>query len=533
MATLTLHTAGRLLATDNPRVKRGLLLPFNEPGRTNKGKLTAAAGTLTVPPVTELDPLTLEHDPKRPVARWLELAETPAGLECSIEYLPTTAGSDALAEYEAGARTGLSIEIDDLNRTGAGPVIRGGKVLAGLVTGGSQVVTPAFMSARLAAADVPDVPDQGDAPPDTPPEVTIDGATVPNVTAVEITPDQITVTTDNPEPPTDPNPEQESPMTASAPKLQAPNLAPAPPKDNKVKASMGDLATLLGTFHLTRDGKVLAALSDVTPTDILGVDQPQYIDEAWSGQPYAERYVPGFNSAVLTDFEIEGWRWKVKPEGDTYAGNNGAIATNEIETEAVGGEAERWAMGHGFDLKYKHFPRPSFWDSYMRAGAESFARWCDLKVLAKVKAAAPYVAPGTVPSGVSKGLAYIVDGVIAVLNETNTIPDGAYLSTDLWRELMLTRAEDALAYLNAMLGWEAGTVQNFRIQPAPELATDQALVKCRPAATVHRLGGAPIRVDALAIANGKVDEGMFGYQGVVIHNEGGLALVSGTAPVGP
>lgn len=526
MAKLTLFTTGKLTATDNPRVKTGLLLPFGEIGRTNKGKLTASAGVLAI--ADDLDPLTLEHDDNQPIAT-LAVEETPAGLQCSVDYLPTTAGNDALAEYEAGVRTGLSVEIDDLDRTGKGPTIRAGKLVAGLVTGGSQVRTPAFMSAKLAAADVPDVPDQGDEPAPTP-KVVIDGAELPGVAAVTEADGTITITTDNPEP--DP---KETPMTASstpvAGKLQATSLKPKP-KDDKLKASVSDFASLMGRYYQTLDGKLLAALNDVTPANILGVDQPMFIDEAWSGQPYARQIVPGFNHADLTDFEITGWTWDVKPEGGDYAGNNGAIPTNTMSTKAVDAEAERWAMGHGFDLKYKHFPRPSFWESYLKAGAESYARWSDAKALAAIVAAAPYVAPGAVPADVNPALTYIVDGVIAVLNETNTIADGAYLATDLWRGLMLVRADDALAYLNAMLGFDEGTLtpRNFTIKPLASLTAGQALVKCKPAATIHELAGSPIRVEALAIANGKVDEGMFGYQGVVIHDEGGLALVAGANP---
>lgn len=515
MPKLTLYTAGKLLATDDPRVKTGVLLPFGEPGRTNKGRLTASQGVLTI--ADQLDPLTLEHNPKEPVATFEALEETPGGLKCSVRYLPTRAGDDALAELEAGVRTGLSVEIDDLARTDKGPTIRAGKLVAGLVTGGSQVIAPAFMSGRLTAADDEDLPDQGDDPEDDPAD-----------------PDNDTDDQD------DPDDDKETRMTASRTPVQARltggTLKPRPPAGGKLTASVAELAGMLGQYFATRDGKLLAALADVTPPNILGVDQPQFIDEAWSGQPYERRIVPAFNHADLTDFEITGWRWDVKPEGGDYAGNNAAIPTNTIKTEAIEAEAERWAMGHGFDLKYKHFPRPSFWQSYLTAGSESYARWSDTKVLASVLDAAPDVTPGTVPAGVNVALTYIVDGVIAILNETNTIADGAMLSTDLWRDLMLVRADDALAYLNAMLGFEEGTLtpRNFTIKPTPELPAEHALVKCKPAATVHELAGSPIRVEALAIANGKADEGMFGYAGTVIHNPGGLALVHPAAPpVGP
>lgn len=525
MGKITLFTTGKLTATDDPRVKRGLLLPFGEPGRTNKGKLTASAGVLTI--ADQLDPFTLEHDPTKPIGTWLEVAETTAGLECSVRYLPTTAGNDALAEFEEGVRTGVSIEIDDLARSGKGPTIRDGKLVDGLVTGGSQVVNPAFMSARLAAAEDVNTPDQGDAPappaatdPSTP-TVTVDGEAVSTslVEAIAIT----TTTTKK----------ESTPMTASATKVlatvQAPNLIP----QNKLLASRTDVVAMLTEYARTHDSKLLAALADIVPANTLGMELPQFVGELWSGKAYERKIVPLFNHADLTSFKVAGWRWKTKPAVGLYTGNKAAIPSAAVETEAVDVDAQRIAGGHDIDRKYRDFSMQSFWEAYFAAMTESYAKISDAFVLAEVLDAAPYAAPGAVPAGVSKALTYVVDGILAIINATDTMPDSAVLSTDLWRELVLTRNEDSLAYLDAAVGLEEGTLaqRRFTIKPMAALAADTAMVACRAAATVHELGGeAPIRVEALDIAKGGIDEGVFGYAAVNIHDADGLALVSATDP---
>lgn len=526
MPKLTVYTTGKLTATADPRVKEGLLLPFGEPGRTNKGKLQASAGVLQI--ADQLDPLTLEHEPKQPIATFELVEETAGGLKCSVRYLPTRAGDDALAELEAGVRTGLSVEIDDLARTDTGPTIRAGKIVAGLVTGGSQVVAPAFTSGRLAASDDPDLPDQGDDPADDAPTVVIDGAALPGVTDVTITDDQITITTDQPDNPT----EEPSPMTASkttpAPaKLQAASLRR--PASGKLQASAADLFAMLAGAQA--DGKLLAALADIVPANILSIGQPQYIGELWSGKAYQRKIIPLFGHADLTNLKVQGWRWLTKPVVDLYVGNKAAVPSGTINTEPVEITAQRIAGAHDIDRAIFDFGNAEFWSAYADAMTESYARVSDTYVLGRVKDEAPYVAPGTVPAGVATGMAYIVDGALAILNATDTMPDSAVVSTDLWRDLMLTRSEDALAYLSAALGLEDGTAAHFAIKPSAALAADTVLVSCKPAVTVHELGGeAPIRVDAIDMAKGGLDKGVFGYVAVNVHDEDGLALVSGDEP---
>lgn len=527
MSKLTLIAPGPLKATAHPRVKRGLLLPYAEHGLTNKGKVLASRGVLQV--ADKLDPLTLEHAPKLGVAEFVEFTEAEEGLYCSVSYLETPLGDAALAEYESGKRAGLSVEVDK-------PVIRDGRLVAGLVTGGSQVETPAFPSAKLAAAEMDDAPDEGTPTDPETPDVVINGAELDDVESVEVTPERITVTTKTPEAPAEDNP-QEKTMTAA--KVQNPALVAAKPDTDGVSASKLFATVANGFANLQSPSKMLAALADIVPADTLATTQPQFIGELWDGIEYVRRFIPLFNHRDLTSATIQGWRWKdgKAPEVDLYDGNKTDIPSAEVDTENVTGKLQRFAGGHDIDRIHKDFPNAEFWDSYFRKMAESYAKKSDRYVRDQVKAI-PTAANGgrvhllnsAMPAGVPKALAMVTKGALKLLNsDLEVMPTFAMVTASYFEELMYTPQEQVLAYLSASLGLTGGEVEGFRIVPVPDGSltvggwVGQVLVGHKNAFTVHELGGgAPIRVEAEAIAKGGVDEALFGYVGTFLENEHGF-----------
>jgi len=131
---------------------------------------------------------------------------------------------------------------------------------------------------------------------------------------------------------------------------------------------------------------------------------------------------------------------------------------------------------------------------------------------------------------VSKAASYIVDGALAIID--TALPTFAIVSKDLYRDLLLTRADDVLAYLNMALGLEDGTVSSFSIVPGDAtVPADTVIVGAKPAATIYELPGVPIRAEALNIANGGVDVGLFGYMAAGFNDDNALAYVSATPPV--
>lgn len=502
MTALKAHGA-LLNASVDDRTLTYRLLPFGEEGRTSLGKVTASAGSVTIPEDVSALSANIEHDGTRPVAKFVRVEETDGGLDATLRVLPTTAGNDLLVEASEGVRTGISVELDEVR-------IRNGALQAGVLTGAGFVVRPAYPSALLTAADA------GEDVEDVQKETSVD--------QTENEPEVSGQTHEEAIVPQDTEQESQS-LAASAPT----GLRPA---GSQMKASKGasEVFQMLAAAHKSGgQGRLMAALSDIVPGDILGQEQPQYVGELWSGKAFVRRIIPLLNSAPLSSFKVAGWRWVTKPTVAAYAGNKAAVPSNSAETEAVDIDAERIAGGHDIDRKFRDFNDEEFWASYWRAMTESYAQVSDAAVLADlVTAAGTPVDMGAVPTDVAPGLVAIVDGALEVLTKTNSLPTFAVVPTALWRGIVLTKKDDTLAYLNASMGLEDGTLDTFRIIPsaAAGLAGTRVLVGARDAATVHELGGeAPIRVEALNVPNGGIDAAVFGYYAVNVHDDDGLVLV--------
>jgi len=534
MTKLTLYVP-RLVASLEDRTLKGLLLPFGEPGQTNLGRLTASKESKL--DVANQVVLNVQHDRKRPIGKAMTLTPTDAGMEASFHVLETRDGDDALLEASEGVRAALSVEIEPI-------VVRNGQIVSGTITGAGLVSEPAFPSARLAAEDAAVVPDMGDTPDfqtvyegDLVPAVTLDGDPIADVSKVTVSEKTIDITTTTTDAPPDASATKEEPTMAAAATVTSAALAASkvtPKKDGpsalqKLYATLADAAPQ-GQNRLT------AALADVVPADILGIDQGQYVGELWAGNAYERRIVPLYNHATLTSFKVKGWQWVTKPEVADYAGNKTAVPSAEIETEPVEIDAYRLAGAHNIDRKFRDFGDTEFWDAYYRAMSESTSKKSDVKVRGLVAAGATQVhlLDAAMTSGVPQALNLMVKGILKIVNDLETLPDHALVETDVYEPLLYTKEQDTLAYLNAALGFKDGTLGSFRILPVPvgSLTVDQTtdfvgkvMVGCKDAVTVHELGGeAPIRVEAPNIALGGVDSGVFYYGAVNIHSADGLVL---------
>jgi hypothetical protein len=581
-----LTAVGTLLtANADDRTLTYRLLPYGEQGRTNLGRVTASKGVLTLPESPDRLLGNLDHDRKRPVARGVVIDDTDDGLNATFRIAQTTAGNDLLAEAADGLRTGASVEIED-------PVIRNGQLLGGALEWVGFVTEPAFPSARLVAEDAGDLsPEQlaelSDAGVYVEPdqrtsetyarEVVIDGRTYRVVTdterstktTVEPAPGEGDDTDDSAGDGGDDTSDSDSGSEGTGEATMTASKAATADASLRATAANGggrrrllaadakprDLFALLAKAGQTQDTKLIAELADITNTGAIGnTDVPQWVGELWSGRAYQRRIVPLFNHAELTSYKVNGWRWKIataadvteaaaqgitiqvgdilKPRVGPYTGDKAAVPSNFVKTEPVEISAERIAGAHDIDRKYKDFGDEGFWQSYIAAMTESYAVISDAQVMADAYGAATRVEVGTIPSGVSEVWAKIVDGVVAVLDNTNTMPTSAVLSKALYREFLLTPQDGGLEYLNASLGFEQGTVNqgNFIVTPHATLAADEVMVNARDAATVHELNTVPIRAEAENIPNGGIDVGVFGYYTVNVHDGTGIVVVEDPTP---
>lgn len=532
---------GRLTAAED-RTLKGTLIPFGVEGLTNLGRVTASKGTLK--PAGDLGRLfaNLDHlDDRDAVADFTGLEETDGGWVATWEARKTHGGDKLLAEYRAGVRTGVSVELEPV-------AIRAGKIVDGTMIGCAFPREPAFPTARLVAELAPDTDDAGIASEAVCTHADGFSHELAAGASCEFATDPEPAPADPPtDPPIDPttDPAPADPTTEIEDPMTTPATAPADLRASRPATGAGKIKTPADLFRLMAEAhaftgqgrtRLLAALSDIVPADIEDANLPQWVGELWSGNAYQRRYTGLVNQAPLTGLKLAGWRWTTKPTMSRYAGNKGPVPSNNVATEPASEVAQRFAGAHDIDRAMVDFPNPEFWAAYYAAMSESYARLTDIYALEEYKAFAKPIAAGSVPAGVPAGWVAVLDGMLAV-NET-AAPTFALVEKSIYREMFLTGTDKFLEFINASIGLEEGTAltAGFRILPVASSAVGDAsstgfdvgevIVGSRAAGTFHELGGgAPIRVEAIDLANGGVDAGCFGYAGFVGHDNDALVKV--------
>jgi hypothetical protein len=532
--------AGTLTASLTERVVSGLLLPYGEVGNTNLGRFSVDAGVFSIPADVSILNANEDHAPTKPRARFLTATETPAGIVASFQVGKNPEGDTLLAAIAAGIKSGkpkrLSVEVADV-------VIRAGKAIAGAVTGAAFVDKGAFPSATLMAADVGEEPVEGEEPADDSPSDVVekfstevtgeDGITrkAQTTRTTHVDGDKTTITEktviEEPETPA-PN-EGNDVLTASVPgSLQA------------TAATQGKTTTKSELFAMIAgaargggaDSTLMAALQDVKISGANSVGSaavlPEYHGEVWSGKRFQRRVIPLIGSATLTSLSTKGWRFKTAPTVDEWTGNKAPIPSSNGETEEVTWGITRYAGGWDIAREFFDFGETAVIDAFLRLAADSYAKKSDAKVLSELIAGATAAPVGVIPVDVNPALVKIVRGALRVITADAT-PSYALVAPDVFEQVMFTKKDDVLAYLSMSLGLEEGQVESFKIVPHTGVAAGEVLVGDKLAASAAELGGAPIRVSAVDIVKGGIDEALFGYIQTRIEYPTGLQRVTNNA----
>jgi len=493
-----------LTASEDTRVLTYMLLPYGEPGRTSAGTVTAARGAITVPQDVSTLSANIQHDRHQPAARVINVDDTPSGLIASVRALQTTRGNDLLVEATEGVRRGVSVELDN-------PVIRGGQLLAGVLSGMGFVVAPAFPSALLVASDT-EPEDDGFGPAGHLAGLALSTARTPDEN--DDTPAPAEGDSDDDDQTDADDDEEENDVTdtidaAAAPAgLRASRAGTAPnPYDLG-----GAVAFLADSWRSGGAPALTAALSDITVAGV-GVNAipPAWIGELWAGRTYQRRYVPLVSNLPLRGMTLKGWKWGVKPAVATYAGNKAAVTSNVPTTTAVSVAVQRLAGAHDVDRAFRDFEVTEFWESYYRAMTDSYAALSDAACLTDLIAAA--TAPAAPGSGLSTWTPAqsIVKGALAVIAANGT-PTAAIVGADLYETLLLTPQQNVIELLSGGIGWSESQASGFSIVPSSSGAlTGKALVLDKAGFVFAELPGSPIRVEAINQANAGIDPGVFGY----------------------
>ena len=515
---MTENLEAGLFAVDREnRTIRGVLIPWGEQSRTSISKTKPVVfprGSVALPRDPSIVGLNRMHDRFDPVGRAAELADEAVGLVASFRVADTPEGDAYLAE--PGNLRRLSAEVRNMRRSSDGTAT------AELV-GAALVDEGAFASAALFAVDSD--PEEED--PETPEP------------ASEPDPETEPAEPDNEE-------EEETVADAEVPNtFAATTAAPRTMSKGEMFASMAAVATGRATpetlkrmeehWGLGTGEAGLFALNDVTYDGVGGLaatmTRPQWLGEVLDGTNYEPRFAPLFGHADLTGLAMSGWKWNVKPTGGAWSGNKAAIPSNAPSVTAVSENASRWAGGHDHAREHRDFGTPGYFESYYAAMVEDYYRWLDEDIVLTEAIAAATDVEADNPAGLTIGSAMskLVDGAAAVVT-AGLVPTFAILPTAEWKSILKTPNSDVLGYLNAALGLDSGTLENsgFVIRPSAEVTNP--IVGARSAATVYELPGSPIRAEALNIANGGIDTGLFGYAGLLVTNPAGIVEVTPYTP---
>ncbi|WP_067200138.1 phage major capsid protein [Microbacterium sp. XT11] len=520
--------SGVLLASEDDRTAGGLLVPFNEKCRSNLGEFIVEPGALTLPRHPSGAVFTDEHD--RVVGEAVLLAEEADGIHATFRIDETPEGDAALAAIRSGKRRHLSVEAAHM-------VIQGGKAVAGRLFGGSLVERPAFPSAVLLAAEGDQIETQEKEPTETKEETTetftdeqgvehvrkstrvtrVQGDTTTITETIEIT---------EPEPPAEGD--TDMPNATVPGTLLAGQHNQNQTSEPVTKAAFAKIVST-AMRQPEQAHTLLAALNDVkiSGTGAVGTAAvaPDYIGEIWSGQPFARKVIPLLQHGDLTSLRTIGWRWVVKPEVAEWAGNKAAVPSNTPTTEPDEWTIQRFAGGWDIAREFVDFGETEVIESFLTAAAGSYARKSDDWTLAQLLAAATATAVTDVPTGIPAALAGIVDGALAVI-ANDARPSYALVNPADYRPLLFTQKNDTLEYLSMALGLDEGSLDGFKIVPHTGITAGSVLVGAREAAAIHELPGSPIRVNALDMVKGGIDEALFGYVQFRGYYAEGIQLVS-------
>jgi phage head maturation protease len=455
-------TAAAVETDTEGRTITGIAVPWGQAGRTSAGVLSIKRGSLRLPDDLKRVKLMDQHqEPPVAVGYATAAEDTDTGLRMTFKVAKTDAGDRALLEASEGVRDALSVELVDLT-------VDGETVTAADLSAVAQVAVPAYANARVET-------------------VAASQSTGP-VRTVE---------------------------RAAAPAMLAP-VAGAGRRDET-----RELPELFAAVQRVLKGvsrpNMEAALADITGTDIFGtVGTSSYVGQLWGNLGYTRRFVPLLNHGNLTSWEVKGWKWGTKPEVGDYAGDKAAIPSNgPVTVVPASTEAARLAGGHDLDRKFRDFGDTEFLAAYFAAMTESYARKSDAKARAFLLASAS--SAGATASGAGILAAALLAADTLEDNTDGQSPDYILVNRTDRRTLLDVNAHDVPAFLD-MLG-----VNPRQFIASSDVTAGTVVAGVKNAGTFYELpGSSPVRVEALDIANGGVDEAVFGYWATLLHDSKGI-----------
>ena len=476
-STLTLY--GTLTAAETEtRILRYMLLPYGEYGRTSAGLVKAEAGALELPALDGLQ-FNLQHDRWKPIGRFIELAETEAGLTCAVRVSQTTAGNDLLVEAADGLRTGISVEIAEA------VIDDQGNLASGQLVGAGAVVDPAFPSAQLAAA-LNYTSTEGEPVPRS--RLIADPLTPENTSKVQASLEAAAASATG---------GQTLTAQVTEPVQSFPQLLATAIREN-------DHSFLMQASGQVQGDALFAALANV-PLE-KNDHQHQYIGELWKARPSYGVLTPLFAGEELADFWIEGFDNPITNElrMQDYAGDPDEIGTITAPTiTPFQEEAKHAAVGFNYSRKYVDFRRTAYIEAFIQSGLDYWENYMDLKLAQRMNATKTTLVANAPRADVDPVQTEIISGTME-LRRRGGNADFAILGSSKYYDLATEKDRDKLVDPHKFFPTQIVDGRSF-------VPADAVIIGDSRSIRYWELGSGPIRVNALALATGQVQEALFGY----------------------
>lgn len=480
------------LAADVNHAERtitGVVVYYGRPADASNGRVQFEAGSLILPDDLSRIKLCLDHDHHSAIG-YATAAETADDHLTMTFHIPeTTAGDEALASARAGIRDGLSV--------GAYPTRDGAQYINGE---DCYHVTEAHLR-EVSLVAVP----------------AFDDARVTNVTA--------TAQTQEGTPMPHETPDQTDPQPVAA-QIQAPAILTPAHAGPKTALEAARLVVAL-TAEGAGTAKINAALNDITTTDDKGqgFTRPAWLAQLWQAVRTDRPLIDSFTRKDLTSIEAKGWRWKTRPTVGEYAGDKAEIPTSKAETEPVSEKAKRIAAGWDVDRIYADLGDPSMIEALWEGAAEDYALKSEVAFTKHV------LAKATAVEDASGGTPKLIDNLIklgAKATGQGSRIDFLAFGTDVWTAFTALTKDQVPWWITHGDGINISTgsaaVNGIRLFNDPGLGPGQILGGDKRAVTYYEVDP-PIRVNAVDLAHGGLDLGLFGYWSAIVHDERALFKV--------
>jgi len=514
MDQTVLTFSGTIEASDTTRrVIAGKIVPFGEPGYTSVGKVVFERGSIAIP--NERFKLLLEHDPKQPVGRAINVQETADGIYAQFKVAETTRGNDALIEA-SDLRDGLSVGVLVHKSVDRGDTLF---VQSAELQEVSLVHTPAFKSAEVttvaASESEPETQDNPTQPTES--EAVVEN---PDTPAVEVEAEKVEASRPR--------------VSVTAMEVRHPIRTKAQYLEHTIKAAMGNdesrdyvkaadaqaaraLTAADDSFTTNPAFKPVQYVSTVVDTSI---GSRPAIDALGGSRPLA---AAGMTIAIP----------KITTNGTVAeTAEGGAPSETGIVSSYVEATVKKYAGMQRYSVELIERSDPSFFQAMLENMTRAYNKATDAAVIAEITSGGTQ---GTAVAATSAGIiSYVSTETPAAYLATGELPTVYIAGTSQWSLLMGATDTTGRPIYNAGSPYNSGgnanpqslrgNVLGLDLYVDPNMVSttiDESAFICVPSA-IAIYESPVLRLSTNVVTSGEIETMIYGYLATKTLVSGGL-----------